>query len=1647
VTNPLSSLESESGVNTAGSTSIDETASITSTGSSNDQRTIASKVAASAQNWQRKLLDLTNRNRALNFKPTKVSTVAIVDEQPAVVFKILYLDEKAMKFKAAPEEQPSPVQSATSSSGENTKEAVSEPGSILDVEEGDETHIGMDFAPYDATTLGEQHTDDWLQTASQPEALDKSLRRLDEQARASIEEQGVNTLFLALGMLYYKESAASDIVLKAPIVLLPVELSRKSVRSGYTIKAADDEPMVNPALAQLLRQQYGISLPPLPDLQAIPDDYDLQQLLTVVQQTIGSKAGWSLKTDIYLGLFSFQKLVMYKDLEANIEALKAHRLIRQLITRKGLPISALPKEIRDMQLDREYPPEAGGQVVDADSSQLRAIVAAGRNMDLVIEGPPGTGKSQTITNLIAQALAANKSVLFVAEKMAALSVVYERLRAAGLSEFCLELHSTKTNKRAVMQELGVTLNKSLTTIAAPASARQRLPVVRTELTEYSDAVHTPFGTLGITPYRAYGELGRVLKSVSVEYSGPVDAVSHEQLDDAVRSLADLSAAAAGIGVPNQHPWRDATKKFYSPADLETIERLSRDSIKLIGDLEGQAAVVTSRFYLGAIDNFHAIETAARFGDVVQRSPGVASEVLRSASWNRPPAAATSLIEHGRQLRQLRERAFKTIQPLAADDDHRSDVAYMESKFSGTFSFLRIFDSRYRSIANRWKTYRQPGYSGSMLDQIPEMRHLQKYQESTESLRESSDTGRDLFGELWRGEESDWSALEEYVKWVVEFRSLYLQQNLPENALDVATSRAPDISIIANLKGASSRANETLTNLTRAVGWPEGYLGTLSFRAIVNRMHTLVDAIGEGPGYAAFEEARSRSAVTIVGELIPLAMSGRMKFTELGSAFLRAFYMRWLTTVVAERPALLRFHTVNHEQRIAEFQRLDKAILAENQASLIGQMRDKVQTSVQNDSALAQMPYLQREIAKQRAHAPLRRTMQLAGDAIMAIKPCLMMSPLTVAQLLDGSKPKFDMIVFDEASQLPGEDAVGAIIRGKQLVVVGDPKQLPPTNFFSVSTGTANTELDEDGLPMVQDAESILEEYMGAGIPMSRLKWHYRSAHESLIRFSNVEFYESDLYTFPSIDTGNSSHGLQFELVEGGVYEGKGLNMVEARRVVDEVVDFAREQLAKQGAGDAPLSLGVGTFNMRQQLAIQDELEVRRRNDSSIDAFFDRGRSEPFFVKNLENIQGDERDVIFISVTYAKAPDGRLRYNFGPINGENGWRRLNVLTTRARQRMKVFSSMRGDEISAAGTTSRGASLLREFLRFAESGVLDSTSANATADTESPFESEVLQELTIRGYRVTPQVGSAGYRIDFGVHDDELPGRFICGIECDGVAYHSCETARDRDRLRQEVLEVRGWTIHRVWSTDWFKDRAGQIERLVRLIEQSRAQATQEAEAERIARQRLQAEEQAERRAREEEARKQVEADAQMDVKPYVRPVAAPYVHAGGEGQYEGSDILIASDSQVTQIIRNIVDVEGPIHEVDLFARVAAVWGTRAGTRIQSRLRGVLRLAEQNGLLQRRGPFLWNSNGTCVVRTRAGSRIPADRICAEEYQTAVLQVLADGHGFSREQLLNEVRSVFGYSRTGPALEEAIGAAIEALLAARKIGEGATGIRKRF
>jgi len=766
------------------------------------------RILATIENWKRKLLDLSKRNRALNFKMSKVSTIAIVDEQPAEVFRQLYLRERPMRFKAAPEvdeqlsliEEVAPLttptaetlvdQSGTSEGANGAQNSMSDSSAVSQpsAEEDEDESLNLDFAPYDPSSLDERQTDDWLQTMSRPEALDKSLRRMDEQARLAIDEQGVNTLFLALGMLHYKEAQDSELVFKAPLVLLPVELIRKSARSGYQIRATGEDPIVNPALIEYLKA-HGITLPDLPDSNAIPEDYDLQALLSATSGLIANKQGWAVKTDIYLGLFSFQKFVMYKDLEANGAEFGLHRLIRQIVLRSGSQVSGLPSEIRSMALDDQFPPESTFQVVDADSSQLRAIAACARDHDLVIEGPPGTGKSQTITNLIAQALAADKSVLFVAEKMAALEVVHNRLVQAGLGEACLELHSTKANKRTVMKELAAALDASLQGIAAPTASTQRLPLVRTTLSDYVKAVHTPYGVLGIAPYRAYGALGRVLSAPRLKYNGPVEALSLDQVDQTVRDLQDLAAASTVIGTPAEHPWRDTTKTFYSEDDLLSIDELARDLTARLSGLIQQVAAIQQAIGLPEIRTFGDIEAAAGIASVLRRSPGAPMAVLQNDAWNSPPAEATALVERGRELDRLKERIKSQFSTTVLEQDHASDVAYIEGKSQGLFSFLAFLDSRYRSIKKRWQSYRLESFQGSLVDQSNEMKHVDRLRSERAAIAGLEARGRELFGELWQGERSAWNALEYYIRWVVEFRGLCVRHSLQSHALQLASKAA------------------------------------------------------------------------------------------------------------------------------------------------------------------------------------------------------------------------------------------------------------------------------------------------------------------------------------------------------------------------------------------------------------------------------------------------------------------------------------------------------------------------------------------------------------------------------------------------------------------------------------------------------------------------------------------------------------------------------------------------------------------------------------------------------------------------------------------------------------------------------------------
>lgn len=1563
-------------------------------------------VNANLEHWKRKLLDLTRRNRLLNFKPSKTTTIVIVGELPSQVFKMLAVDERAMRFGAA-----------------DVPEDESETSADDDTLQDFELH-----APRTSdAALNQRHLDLVLETRLSAAQLDHKLRRIADQASSVLEEQGVHTLFLALGMLHWFDADDSDDERRAPILLLPVNLTRKAAGGSYTISAGEEDPILNPALIEYLRTSFAITLPELPE---ITDDYDPSTLYDDVARCVATKARWKVTNEIVLGLFSFQKFVMFKDLERHREAYANHRLIRQLATRKGGNGFGLPDGVASLVLDDAFPAESTFQVVDADSSQLRAVAAVSKGNDLVLQGPPGTGKSQTITNLIAHALGTGKSVLFVSEKMAALEVVFGRLKAVGLGDFCLELHGPKSNKRAVMAEIGRALDNSLTVPNDRTVDGERLRAVRSKITEYAKALHEPQLPLGLTPFQAYGRLAALGEAPSIRLRESVERVSAAMLEEAKRHLDDLAAAAAAIGDPSEHPWRDTTCTYYS-SDLRTdLEDQLDRLLSACSVFAALAPQVEAELGLPQLATLADADRAAVVASVIERSPGATLDVLQSDVWNSPPPKAVELIDLGQRATDGKAGALERFKADVLDRDHSDDASVID-RLHG--KFYRMVSGDFRRVRKAWLACRSSGYSATLAEQVAHMRDVDRVRRELRTLADADSSARQLFGALWRGETSDWDSLRRYVEWVVDFRSICIKHGLKEETAQRASLATPDVSTCRKLVDCAKTISELLVSVGRSVGWPDGHLRDARVSDVHARTAAMRDHFGRHTEWVAFHNARTAVEGGAAAEALKEA--GGAPYSLLKPAFERAFLQRWLDTVVQQRPALLEFQVVTHEQRVGEFQRLDRAVLGDNRTVLIGAQRTSVQQRLRELRDDDGMRFLRGQLTRQRGLAPLRKTLQHAHKPIKAIKPCFMMSPLTVAQFLNPNDHMFDLVVFDEASQLTAEDAVGAVVRGRQLVVVGDPKQLPPTNFFAVQSGQVEPERGQDGEALVEDMESILEQFMATGLPTARLRWHYRSRHESLITFSNVNFYDSELYTFPSADTDTRERGLQFLYVEDGLYEGAGLNRAEARRVADAVVQFAREQLAEPDELQR-LTLGVGTFNLRQQIAIQDELESRRRQDPSLEPFFAPRDEGAFFVKNLENIQGDDRDVIFLSVTYARALDGRLRHNFGPINGDNGWRRLNVLTTRSRLRMRVFSSIRGDDIDLSKTSAAGARYLKDFLSFAERGDLVGDIIAAGAKTESPFEYGVLQELTREGFDVVPQVGVAGYRIDLAIKDEEVPGRFVCGIECDGVAYHSAESARDRDRLRQEVLEGLGWTLHRVWSTDWFKDREGTGRRLIEKIRRSQRLA----------------------REKKNGPPPPSAASSARDPGPdALEPAgtakawttdlekrdAEPYRFCTLGTRNRGAGVLATSPELLVTAVAEVVRIESPVHEDDVMFRVALAFGDqKVGSRIGRDLDSALALAQHRGLIVRRKGFAWLPNGEARPRSRAGTGIPADRIAPEEYEAAALTVLRTGTR-PRKDLIAGTRMLLGFNRTGSKLEERIEEAVDYLVRDGRIGEGSGGM----
>ena len=1465
---------------------------------------IARGMARAVEGLRKQLLDVGKRNKLINapIGKTRAKQITIEDELADEVFRIVYLQGKSMTFE--------PFR------GNGSAE--------LPDEEDESVFLPAEDVAPDAEVAA-RHSDRKLQTRLTADRLQRQLLTLYRDAQALEEEQGISVLFLALGFLRWYESDSSQIERFAPLILLPVDLERDSARGRFRLVFRDQDLEPNLSLRALLSTDFGLTLPDFPE----GDDWFPSEYFRNVQSAVSSRARWRVRPNtIELSFFSFAKFLMWKDLD--LDSLQSgedgNEVLERILVGGFKPGASIFAS--DENLDRRFPdPKDLGHILDADTSQTQVIAAAREGRNLVVQGPPGTGKSQTIANIIAAAARDEKKVLFVAEKRAALDVVHDRLEHCGLGPLCLELHSHKANRKHIYAELKRTLE-----LGEPrevnAQRYERVRQVRDELNELSALMHKVDEATGETPYGIIGKIADLDEAncPRPEFRIPgADAWSGGAFDRRATAVAALAALTAEHGSEREHVWRGARKRLSQLDRRALVERVHVG----LGRLDAARSALREAAEAASIDGAETVASAADVAehlDALHGMPASVPGLLETEAVLEQPAVVLDLCENVATLQELRSGLAAEVVEGALDLEW-NEVGIEITRHGR--SWFRLLSGGYRRAVARLRSVQRSGLPKDLETRLALLDRLIEYRKRVRRVEKDTHLGKEVLGRAWRDEETVIDSHLAAARWIAA------QLGKLGSALEVKrqVDSVPTGSDLRDFAEALRQA---------CAGWTDAWNGIarlvdldvkVAFGAETVEDVSLADLRSRLDSWTveanSLEEwHRVSAAARFVGDLGMDGIRTRLADGRLDTAdavpvleFVRAEAV-W-NRMRSQEPRLESIDGAERSSRVEEFKQLDQQLqaLASQEVAL------RHFQSLPAGSA-GQVGLVRGETAKKTRHMKIRQLLDKAGGAVQAIKPVFLMSPLSVAQYLKTGGLKFDLLLIDEASQVRPADAMGAIMRCRQVVVVGDQKQMPPTSFFDRQVGADEEVADLEDIADIQaaqvgDMESILSLCESRAMAGGILRWHYRSRHPSLIQVSNHEFYDDGLICPPSPDRAGRETGLSFVHVDGLYQRGtRRNNPREAEAVAEQVLAHARKHPDE--------TLGVVALSVAQRDTIRNKLEFMRAEYPELEAFCKEGKDEAFFVKNLENVQGDERDVIFISIGYGKDAGGYMSQNFGPVSSEGGERRLNVLFTRAKRRCRVFSSIRHTDIRVDATRHAGTRVLKRYLKYAETGELDIPILTG-AEMDSPFEEAVAKALRNHGYRVAAQVGSSGFKIDLAVYDPDDEGRFLLAVECDGARYHSSSWARERDRLRQTVLEQKGWTFHRIWSTDWFYNRDTEMGKLLEAIERARLNRHPDMKLEPVA------------------PRPQVERAEPIES---LLPERTPYVEA--DFAIEGScfvDLHEAATEDLIKCVVGIVETEGPVHVDEVARRLSRLWGyQRTGSRIQAAVINATDRAVQRNRIQ-------------------------------------------------------------------------------------------------
>ena len=1396
-----------------------------------------------------------------------------------------------------------------------------------------------------------------------------ALRTIERKAREYLDETGVNVAYIAFGFIHWKESEHSEIENLAPILLVPVNLSRESAISPYHIRSEDADIVVNPTFSYKLAAEFGVKLPPY-------NDEGLEDYLTSVSDLM-KKLGWTVSGEAKIGIFSFLKINMYQDLIENEAKILSNNNVRLLLMEPLLEEENNASSPKEAEEEIHNPLVELHSVVDADSSQIEAIELARKGKSFVLQGPPGTGKSQTITNIIAECLFDGKKVLFVSEKLAALNVVYDKLRQAGLEDFCLELHSHKSSKRTIIDNLCRTLHTNASYVSSKAEAEISEKIrTQKQLDDYAFELHAKREGVNKSLYQLFERYSSLRQIPDVKWSfSNIASRDEAYFKKAEELLKQYEAFLPSIGYDyRNNVWYGYIRQAPTYETKLAAENQLKKSDTLIAGLLLIERKIRDDCHTGPL-TVNGLYVWNKLLACLSGRTILCPALFYPAKFNEREEIFRVLADKSRTILKLREE-LSSEYDSSIFRQNGDDLYNRLTKLYGSF-FSRILNQDYWKIIDQLRLCHKYGKKLSYEEAVDITRTLMNLQQAEQTFKIREEQILGAVGEAYQSENTDWNTVLNELDVLKEMLSsrtdLGTIAQMDESEFRAFRDNAP--SLHSQLDNVFHDLLSALKEFSDSFDPAKTDFMNMPLEAAQARLLACMHEAGRIENYCQFRTVLYQLAALDCESFIHTAIRQNLPAEVYAEAFAKRYYDQWISCIIASVPLLSQFSRIRQDAFRIAFAEKDREQFDINKAmirSVLSQKRPVLDMVTPGSPVYI----LQREGEKKRKQKSIRALLTEIGPLVQTLKPCFLMSPLSVSTFLNPDTVHFDTVIFDEASQVFPQDAIGAIYRGNQVIVVGDSKQMPPSNFFNAMVDDLDA-YDEDS--DVTDFESILD-LCSASMKQLRLKWHYRSRYEQLIHFSNLNFYDGELVTFPSCIPDQKGIGIDYYHTDGLFDRKSHTNRKEAEYIVDLI--YQNFELYPKR------SLGVVAFSVAQQELIDHLLNRRRQETPEKEAFFRNDVREPFFIKNLETVQGDERDTIIFSVAYGKDFQGKLKHNFGPLNREGGERRLNVAITRAKCNVQIVSSMHSADIDLSRSQSRGVRLLKEYLDYAENGEIALQRALDLPkfdSYDSDFEMEVAEFLRSEGYTADTQVGCSGFRIDIGLRRPDSSD-YVLAVECDGATYHSSRNARDRDRLRQEVLERMGWKFYRIWSTDWFRNKKTEKERLLEAVKLALSNT-----------------------GSGEEPKKSRPDDFENTAERHLRfqsyepaDIAALSKEAGGDYKY---------------LVSRILEIESPLSEEWLLKRTCAFFNREKVTSaVKKEYEHAMIGCEDYGI-QRNNGFLYKK-GQKQILFRSPGILPRDvkYISPEELASGILTILSQNSYAEKDGLYKTLAEYCGLKRLG-------------------------------